>query len=377
MTDPIQMAKPARKLFILLTMLGVLFASPSFAQDNSAEKSLNELQIEWKGVELDLKAKEAEWTAETNVEKKNQLRDEYAELVANGEAIISSMREVATKMVVENPKDTETLKALLSIMLNDARFGRESEVMTVGQQLTDAGINPGYFEFLAKDQKYPIPTREMFEELVIRQREAKADDLPRVELDTSQGKIVLELFENQAPNTVANFISLVESKYYDGLKFHRVMDGFMAQGGCPKGDGSGGPGYNINCECAIPEARRHFTGSLAMAHGGPNTGGSQFYMAFSQIETKVLDGKHTVFGRVIDGLDVLDKLTRTRDANDIPIPDTVADTIKTATVVRKREHEYVPVKVGDPAKKVDPPTTQPADELKKQSAEKTDKDADK
>ena len=99
----------------------------------------------------------------------------------------------------------------------------------------------------------------------IRQAEAKADDLPRVLLKTNQGDIELELFENEAPNSTANFITLVEKGFYNGLKFHRVLPGFMAQGGDPKGDGSGGPGYSIAAEFTKPEHRLHFRGSLAMA----------------------------------------------------------------------------------------------------------------
>ena len=107
------------------------------------------------------------------------------------------------------------------------------------------------------------------------------NDLPRVELKTSKGDVVIELFEDEAPNTVANFIQLVEKKYYDGLKFHRVIDGFMAQGGCPKGTGTAGPGYSIACECQLKGARKHARGSLSMAHAGRDTGGSQFFITFA------------------------------------------------------------------------------------------------
>ena len=99
----------------------------------------------------------------------------------------------------------------------------------------------------------------------LRQAEAKADDLPRVLLKTSQGDIEVELFENEAPNHVANFITLVEKGFYDGLTFHRVLPGFMAQGGDPKGDGTGGPGYEIPAEFRKPNHRLHFRGSLSMA----------------------------------------------------------------------------------------------------------------
>jgi len=179
-------------------------------------------------------------------------------------------------------------------------------------------------------------------EQTIRAAEAKADDLPRVEMNTSKGPIVIELFENEAPNATANFISLVEKKFYDGLAFHRVLPHFMAQGGDPKGDGTGGPGYTIACECHQPNARAHFRGSLSMAHAGRDTGGSQFFLTFNR--TPHLDGQHTVFGRVISGFDVLSKLQR-RDPSqpNQPPPDKILE----AKVLRKRSHAYEPVKTAE------------------------------
>jgi cyclophilin family peptidyl-prolyl cis-trans isomerase len=188
----------------------------------------------------------------------------------------------------------------------------------------------------------PQAREQLDRELALREAEAQADDLPRVLMKTNKGDITIELFENEAPNTVANFISLVEKKYYDGLTFHRVLPGFMAQGGCPDGTGGGGPGYNIPCECDSENHRTHFRGSLSMAHAGKDTGGSQFFLTF--IPTTHLDGKHTVFGRVIDGMDVLGKLQR-RDPEDPRGPE--PDTIEEATVIRKRDHEYVPMKTPE------------------------------
>lgn len=172
-------------------------------------------------------------------------------------------------------------------------------------------------------------------EMAKRAAEAEADDLPRVRIETSKGTLVVELFENEAPNTVANFISLVEKHFYDGTVFHRVIPQFMAQGGDPTGTGRGGPDYAIACECDLPGARKHFLGTLSMAHAGRNTGGSQFFLTFRP--TEHLDGKHTVFGRVIEGLDVLPKIQRTEG----PTGGTPDKIIK-AEVVRKRDHAYEP-----------------------------------
>ena len=120
--------------------------------------------------------------------------------------------------------------------------------------------------------------------------------------DTSVGTFRIELFEDRAPKTAGNFISLVERGFYDGLTFHRVIDGFMIQGGDPKGDGTGGPGYTINDE--FGEGLRHDSeGILSMANAGPDTGGSQFFITLAP--TPWLDGKHAIFGKVVSGMDVV------------------------------------------------------------------------
>jgi cyclophilin family peptidyl-prolyl cis-trans isomerase len=175
-------------------------------------------------------------------------------------------------------------------------------------------------------------------ERVLREKEAKADDLPRVLLITTQGDIEVELFENEAPNTVANFISLVEKGFYNGVPFHRVVPHFVAQTGDPTGTGMGGPGYRIACECYRPEHRLHFRGSLSMAHAGRDTGGSQFFICL--MPQRHLDGKHTVFGRVVRGMEVLAKIKR-RDPDDPAPPE--PDRILEARVLRKRPHPYEPV----------------------------------
>ena len=181
------------------------------------------------------------------------------------------------------------------------------------------------------------------EEMARRKKDAETDTLPRVKIITSKGEIVVELFEDDAPNTVANFVSLVEKGFYNGTPFHRVIGGFMAQGGDPTGTGTGGPGYAIECECNDPNTRKHFHGTLSMAHAGPNTGGSQFFLTFGA--TEHLDGKHTVFGRVIEGADVLANLERTQGNRQ---SGGSLDKILKAEIVRKRDHVYDPKKLPDP-----------------------------
>jgi cyclophilin family peptidyl-prolyl cis-trans isomerase len=129
----------------------------------------------------------------------------------------------------------------------------------------------------------------------------------RAVLETSKGRIVVDLFQDDAPRTVNNFVFLARHRFYDGVVFHRVLEGFMAQTGDPTGTGRGGPGYQFDDE--TDNGRRHDgKGVLSMANAGPNTNGSQFFITFT--ETPWLDGKHTVFGRVLEGETVLDQLQR-------------------------------------------------------------------
>ncbi|MCC7553889.1 MAG: peptidylprolyl isomerase [Methanobacteriaceae archaeon] len=129
--------------------------------------------------------------------------------------------------------------------------------------------------------------------------------MTNVTMETEKGTIELELFDNDAPNTVKNFVDLINKGYYDGLSFHRVIPDFVIQGGCPKGDGTGGPGYTIKCETE-GNPNKHGTGALSMAHAGKDTGGSQFFITHSP--QPHLDGVHTVFGKVISGMDVVNKI---------------------------------------------------------------------
>ena len=129
------------------------------------------------------------------------------------------------------------------------------------------------------------------------------------EIKTNKGTMFIEFYENDAPNTVANFVKLANDGYYDGLTFHRVLPDFVIQGGCPDGTGAGGPGYQIDCELD-GDNQYHDKGVLSMAHAGRNTGGSQFFVCHSRNNTSHLDGNHTCFGKVYDGLDVIDKIAQ-------------------------------------------------------------------
>jgi peptidyl-prolyl cis-trans isomerase B (cyclophilin B) len=127
------------------------------------------------------------------------------------------------------------------------------------------------------------------------------------EIITAKGTMKVEFYEKDAPNTVQNFVDLANKGFYDGLTFHRVIPNFVIQGGCPVGNGSGGPGYKIKCELD-GENQYHDRGVLSMAHAGRNTGGSQFFICHSRDNTAHLDKNHTCFGKVVEGLDVIDAI---------------------------------------------------------------------
>lgn len=186
-------------------------------------------------------------------------------------------------------------------------------------------------------------------ELRVREQDAQGEPLPRVLIKTTKGNMEVELFENQAPETVGNFIHLVESGFYEHLSFHRVLQNFMAQGGCPDGDGTGGPGYTIYGEMKKPGARKFFRGTLgmALAEGNPDSGGSQFFITF--LPATELNGDYTAFGRVIDGIEVLANIQKINpdekkeDKKDEPAQ--LPDEILEIEVLYKRGHEYEPHKV--------------------------------
>jgi cyclophilin family peptidyl-prolyl cis-trans isomerase len=210
-------------------------------------------------------------------------------------------------------------------------------------------------------------------ELKRRAADKQRDDLPRVRFtiehrrfargeggvtltkveSTGKGEVVLELFEDQAPATVANFLSLVEGKVYDGTRFFAAAPATLVMGGDPKSkegdpkdDGLNGPGYAIPDEFDRPDARRHFRGSIAMARTGPNTAGSQFFITLSPPGDE-MDGHFTVFGRVVQGQEVVDRITLGRTNKQVGLPGRIipGDLLVRAEVLRKRPHEYKVIKV--------------------------------
>lgn len=316
------------------------------------ETSLADLQKQW--AEMEIKFAEKQTAIELSKGDNSALSGEYRDLVDQANTLVSQIKMTSLNVLQANPTDAEALRAILGVLLNAAQNGRDKEVLSIGDVLIGKSIDPRYFEIAAKADRLSIEAREIFEELLIRQRETTANDLPQVKLKTTKGDITLELFENQAPNTVENFISLVESGHYSDLLFHRVIEGFMAQAGEKKSDGQDAPklNYTIACECYSPETRPHFSDCLSMAHSGKDTGAGQFFLTFTR--TSMLDGRHTCFGRIIAGNEILEKIARTHiqiNNDEQPIPNTEKDKIISAEVIRKRDHEYRPTKLGesDPA----------------------------
>lgn len=329
---------------------------------------------EWR--KLLAKMREAQLQYQTSKpDQRAPILQKFNEMVKDGTARETEIKKAAEAAYLAAPNtNDEVSNFVLSMVLDAVKRDNFEEARRLGQMLLDKGnkskgieelmcvaaFNMNDFdaaqEHLKKtDGKVADPRGTLYAELIpeyqkkwkkeqeIRAAEAKANDLPRVRIKTAKGDIVVELFENEAPKTVGNFVSLVDKGFYNGTAFHRVLPGFMAQGGDPKGDGSGGPGYTIPCECYESNHRLHFRGSLSMAkQEARDTGGSQFFLTFAP--TGHLDGKHTVFGRIVEGLDVLTKLQR-RDpmAAAPPEPDKIIE----AKVERKRDHAYEPTKIPE------------------------------
>ena len=146
----------------------------------------------------------------------------------------------------------------------------------------------------------------------------KNNNMSKVKISTDKGDMIAELYDNETPITVSNFLKLIGEKFYDGLNFHRVIPGFVAQGGCPNKRGDGGPGYTIQCEVSAPK-QFHDQGILSMAHAGRNTGGSQFFICHSRQGTQHLDGNHTCFGKVIEGVDIITRIQQGTNINSITV----------------------------------------------------------
>ena len=280
---------------------------------------LTELQAEYQQPNADKISIENKFNTTRDNARKAALALEQsasAAVLANPEnadacAVVRDVLQSALQ--ADNPKKTLSLvqtlddvgKANEELLLTGATAAMITSELDLAEKFLkaaeEAGVSADKIASIQKAIDHERP--KVDSEMAARAAEEKADDLPRVKIETTKGTIIVELFENEAPNTVANFISLVESHFYDGTPFHRVIPQFMAQGGDPTGTGTSGPGYTIDCECELPNARKHFLGSLSMAHAGKDTGGSQFFLntkhnAFLDYFDNSTPSKHPVFGKV-------------------------------------------------------------------------------
>ena len=326
------------------------------AQDSekTEQRTLAQCQAAW--TELSSKFEEVEKQISEGGEDAKDARREFSKLANQSKVLVKEIEAAAKAELEQDRTSSEALRALMGLSLQWAAKNQDWEALELGDYLIQKGISPKYFEVAAKSESLSIEQKQIFDELLIRQAESLKNDLPRVELKTSKGTVVVELFENEAPGTVGNFVFLVENGYFNDMLFHRVIEGFMAQSGGFKLDESGekrggeGPGYEIKCECYEPNARKHFTGCLSMAKkpGKRDSGGSEFYVTLQR--TDFLDGEHTVFGRVLSGYPAFENLERThlpdRFGEDVPMEDVLEDKITSAKVLRKRAHKYQPDRVS-------------------------------
>lgn len=352
--------------------------SPAAAANGSAMAEWKTVFGEWKGLLTELRDLTTKYQLAEPSELEG-LQQQWAAKVEEGNQKIPHIREVALAAHAEAPNSDRELTNFLVKMLADEVGDDNFEVANeLGKSLVESKVDDrkvldlagtaayamNEFErakqlleeaessgsisetgrnFLGNIQQHPNLAELWVAEQKVREAEVEAaegQELPRVKMETTSGDFVIELFENEAPETVGNFISLVESGYYDELNFHRVMSGFMAQGGCPNGDGMGGPGYKIYCECIADNHRNHWRGSVSMAKtAARNTGGSQFFFNF--VATPHLNGQHTVFGRIVEGMENLTLILK----HDPQKPNEPSTKIVKAEVIRKRDHDYVPNKV--------------------------------
>jgi cyclophilin family peptidyl-prolyl cis-trans isomerase len=361
-------------LLVALATLATCLALPAPVAAGPAADKWDATFGEWKDMIAKLRELRTKYSSAEEAELA-ALKTEYNNLLAEGRGLMEQLRADGLAAYQEAPgTDRELTRFLVHMAADDIEHDKYEKASALTTALIDNGCDEqkiynaaGIAAFALHDfekakeyleeaksagtlegngEKF-LPAVDAYvefwkKEQELREAEAQADDLPRVKLTTNKGELVIELFENEAPQTVGNFVSLVQKGFYDGLTFHRVLPGFMAQGGCPKGDGKGGPGYNIYCECDRDDARMHFRGTLSMAHAGRNTGGSQFFLTF--VPTPWLNKQHTAFGRVVEGLDVLKQLQRRDPDGSGPLPE--PDKIVKAEVLRTRpDHQYVPTKV--------------------------------
>lgn len=313
----------------------------------------------------------------------SERRKEWFDKINTASETLVAWRNHAAELYASNSQRYEAVGLLLREMLiadgiadRHENWGAAARALIVGDRLVtdEVLMNAGYIGFstcdwelatmawkpLAEQGKLTEVESRMLQEMPAiaaswekeqeRLREDEAKNNPRVEFRTTKGTIEIELFEDDAPEAVANFIYLVENGYYDRKPIFLVRKHFLLQTGCEKGDGKGNPGYTIGFEADSPNRRNHFRGSLAIPLSintetrsiDPNSGGGQFYISYLPLQ--LFDGRHTVFGRVVKGIDILGFFDEINLTDEEQRKDTSLrpDSVVSASVLRKRDHEYIP-----------------------------------
>jgi cyclophilin family peptidyl-prolyl cis-trans isomerase len=352
-------------------------SSPEHRADTGPERQeFNEVFADWTRMLGELRELELSFHTAPDSDRES-LAKRYYNKLAEGYTLENDVLASATRAFSSAPDRNEDLKDFLvqvAMLLDGAEcyedalhvsqmlLDNDVQDIRLYQITADAAFACAEFELAAKyirivekskglsevnAQRFPlieVYMKEWEREQALREAERAAGDLPRVVLVTVRGEIELELFENEAPNTVANFIKLVEDGSYDGLAFYEVTPRFAACAGCPLDDGTGSPGFMIRHEFSRRDRRRHFRGSLSTVSEGRWANGSQFHITL--LPTPQLEGLCTVFGRVVRGMEVLAKLQRrgTDAMSSLNRPDHII----AARVLCKRAHAYQPDRIPDP-----------------------------
>jgi cyclophilin family peptidyl-prolyl cis-trans isomerase len=369
--------------FPLLLLIGCRPANPGTASDgDSLSRARTEFEDTFDRWQIMLgELRDLELAFHTvRINKREALAERYYGKLSEGYTLENELLTSATRAFVAAPEENEDLKEFLiqiAVLLVNAECyedGLRVSQFLIDNQVEELGIYESastsafacaefdlaerYLRIIVEHegelgraerslQQLETCKVQWRKEQKLREAEQLAANLPRVILRTQRGEIELELFENEAPNTVANFIQLVERGFYDGLPFHKVLREFAAISGCPNGDGTGSPGYYIPHEFNKSSHRVHFRGSLSTVSEGPFANGCQFHLTF--LPAPQLEGQSTVFGRIVRGMEVLAKLQRRGD--NVFSSKIRPDRIVTARVLRKRNHVYEPKTIPDPAAK--------------------------
>ena len=273
--------------------------------------------------------------------------------------LLSVLAETCLKS--DRYEDAQRIALLLAEQTGDA--GAYRQAFQASLQLLDLTALDRCYEQLQQAEAVDEQTQEGWDyvtrirpqverEMQLRQQEASADDLPRVIMQTSRGDVIIELFEDQAPNSVAHFLSLVARGFYDGQQFFRVETGFAAVSGCPNNNGTGGSGYEVLNEYDREDRRLPMHGTISLADQyGQGRSSSQFFIALNTRTVQESPSKNTVIGRVISGMAAIERLKRVHP--ETTEPEFVRDTITRARVMRQRDHSYEPQTTCDSAKQKD------------------------